>query len=96
MTVRGPEDKIDPTFKLVAVNGSKIDAYGVKDISFQINRKTYTIPAIICDVQQDILGMDFVDKYKLGLEWDDFDQSVLFLVDKRAQIKTDRHKKCQE
>ena len=31
--------------------------------------------------------MDFLTKYKLSLEWDDFDQSELYLVDKKAQIK---------
>ena len=30
-----------------------------------------------------------MNKYKLSLQWDDFDQSELFLVDKRAQIKTE-------
>ena len=40
------------------------------------------MPAIICDVGQDILGADFINKYKLGMEWDDFDQTELFLSDK--------------
>ena len=32
--------------------------------------------------------MDFINKYKLSLDWDEFDQSELFLVDKRSQIRT--------
>ena len=44
--------------------------------------------AVVCNISQDILGMDFLDKYKMGMEWDDYDQSELFLVDKRAKIKT--------
>ena len=52
---------------LIAVNGSKIQSYGFRDIIVKIGRKTYKIPAIICDVAQDILGFDFVTKYKLNL-----------------------------
>ena len=26
------------------------------------------MPAVICDISQDILGMDFLNKYKLGFE----------------------------
>ena len=84
-----PGDTIDNSVNLVAVNGSRIQTYGQREIVFKINRKTYSITAVICDVNQDILGMDFVNKYKLGLEWDDFDQSTLFLVDKRANIKSE-------
>ena len=53
----------------------------------KIGRKSYEIKAVVCDVGQDILGMDFLDKYKLGFEWDDFDQTELFIVDKKAKIK---------
>ena len=87
VTKKGPDDKPDHNFKLVAVNGSKIPTYGVREIMIQINRKKYSMPAVVCDVQQDILGMDFLTKYKLNFEWDDFDQSELYLVDKKAQIK---------
>ena len=53
----------------------------------KINRKVYSITAVICDVSQDILGMDFMNKYRLGFELDDFDQTELFITDKRSQIK---------
>ena len=45
------------------------------------------MPAVVCDIQQDILGMDFITKFKLNFEWDDFDQTELYLVDRKAQIK---------
>ena len=87
VTKKGPDDKLDHAFKLVAVNGSKIPTYGVKEIEIKIGRKTYSMPAVVCDIQQDILGMDFLTKYKLNFEWDDFDHSELYLVDKKAQIR---------
>ena len=86
-TAKKPGDKVDNTFRLVAVNGSQITTYGVREIIVKIGRKTYKMEAVICDIEQDILGMDFIDHYKLGFDWDDFDQSELFIFDKRAQIK---------
>ena len=83
-TKRKPEDKVDNSINLIAVNGSRIQTYGYRDLEFKINRKTYKIPAIVCDVAQDILGFDFIKKYKLNFEWED---EELFIVDKRAQIK---------
>ena len=87
ITAKEPGDKIDNSFRLVAVNGSKIDTYGVKEITIKIGRKTYLMPAVVCDIQQDILGMDFISRYKLNLEWDEFDQTELLIVDKKAQIR---------
>ena len=46
-TQRRPDDKVDPTLKLVAVNGSRIDTYGIRELKFKINRKTYQIPAVV-------------------------------------------------
>ena len=86
-TMKSSGDKVDNSVNLVAVNGSRIKTYGIKEITIKIGRKAYHIHAVICDVAQDILGMDFVNKYRLGLEWDDFDQSELFIVDKRSKIK---------
>ena len=83
-TVRLPSDKPDQSVSLVAVNGSKIKTYGVRNIEVKINRKAYTIEAIVCDIKQDILGMDFLHKYKLGLEWDDDTQTKLFINDKKT------------
>ena len=79
-----PEDQVDMSVNLVAVNGSRIPTYGTRDLVIKIGRKTYKISAVICDVKQDILGFDFMNHYKLNFEWDDWDQSELFLVDKKA------------
>ena len=65
VTQKLPEDKVDQNLKLVAVNGTKIETYGVREVEFQINRKTYKMPMVICDVKQDILGMDFITKFRL-------------------------------
>ena len=86
-TARGPNDKIDESIKLVAVNGSEIKTYGVKEIEIKIGRKAYKMEAVICDIKSDILGMDFLNKYKLNLEWDEVDQSELYIVDKKADIR---------
>ena len=87
-TKKLPSDKEDKSLKLIAVNGSPIKTYGVRELNIKINRKQYKMPAVICDVSQDILGADFLNKYKLGFEWDDFDQSELYITDKRAKIKS--------
>ena len=84
---RLPGDKVDNSIRLVAVNGSRIETFGTRKITMKIGRKTYSIDAIICEVKQDILGMDFVNKYRLGLEWDDFDQTELYIVDKKSKIR---------
>ena len=86
-TVKQPSDRPDQNVSLVAVNGSRIKTYGVREINLKIGRKTYSIQAVVCDIKQDILGMDFLSKYKLGLEWDDETQSELFIHDKKANIK---------
>ena len=83
-----PGDKPDNSLKLVAVNGSEIKTYGVRNLEIKIGRKSYSMPAVICDIAQDILGADFINKYRLGLEWDDFDQTELYITDKKAQTKT--------
>ena len=85
VTMKGPNDIIDNNLKLVAVNGSKIEPYGIKNMVVKMGRKTYEIPAVVCDIQQDILGMDFVKKFKLNFEWDDFGE--LYIVDRKAQIR---------
>ena len=85
-TVRCPNDKKDKVSRLIAVNGTKIDTFGVREIEFKMGRKLYKVKAIVCDVGQDILGMDFVNDYKLGLEWDDFNQTELFLHSRQESL----------
>ena len=88
VTAKKSGDKIDDSVKLIAVNGSKIDTFGVREIEFKIGRKSYKMSAVICDVDQDILGMDFMNKFKLNLEWNEVDQSELHIVDRKAQIRS--------
>ena len=68
---KDPDDKIDPAFKLRAVNGQSIPTFGTKVISIRIGRKQYEIEAIKTDISQQILGWDLFTKYKLGFEWHD-------------------------
>ena len=49
-TQRRPEDKLDNSVNLVAVNGSRIPTYGIRKLVVKIGRKSYDISAIICDV----------------------------------------------
>ena len=85
-TMKKQGDKLDQSVNLVAVNGSRIPTYGIRNIELKIGRKAYRIPAIICDVKQDILGFDFVTKYKLNLEWDEFDPRPSTIRGKNSYI----------
>ena len=58
---------------------------GHKKIEVRLGRKTYDIIATIADVENDILGWDFMYKHKLSMEWDD--SEGLILHDKKANIK---------
>ena len=82
---RGPDDKLDESRYLQAVNGSKIKCFGKKEIQIRLGRKTYTIEAVIADIKQDILGWDFLAKYRLNWKWAQFGD--LYLVDSKARIK---------
>ena len=82
---RSQSDKIDPSKVLQAVNGSKIKCYGQKEVEIRLNRKTYTILATIADIEQDIIGWDFLSKYKFDFAWNEFGD--LYLHDKKADIK---------
>ena len=52
-TCRRPEDKEDNSVNLIAVNGSKIQTYGVRELEVKIGRKTYRIQAVVCDIKED-------------------------------------------
>ena len=47
-TVRLPGDQVDNSVRLIAVNGSKIQTYGTRNIELKIGRKSYSIEAMIC------------------------------------------------
>ena len=77
---RSKDDKKDFSRVLQAVNGSNITVYGQKEISVQIGRKEYKIQATIADVEEDILGWDFFNKYKLTFDYSEFGD--LYIIDK--------------
>ena len=83
---KGQGDKIDKTKILEAVNGSAIKVFGQKEIEVRIGRKSYKINAIIADVDQDILGWDFIEKFRLNFEWNAFGD--LIIHDRKAKIKS--------
>ena len=39
-SLTSPEDKLDESLRLIAVIGSKINTYGIKDISIKMGGKT--------------------------------------------------------
>ena len=82
---KGPNDILDESRMLKAVNGSPIKCYGKKEVQIRLGRKTYPVEAVIADVNQDILGWDFLAKHKLNWEWSDFGE--LFLIDKKGRSK---------
>ena len=58
--------------------------YGFRKVPVKIGRKTYEIEAVIVDIDQEILGMDFLNKFKLGLDWEGGEYHI---YDRQAQIK---------
>ena len=80
-----PGDKVDPSMSLKAVNGTRLKCYGYKEVSVRINRKKYDIRAIKTDVENPILGWNFVRKHRLTLDWSPWGDAEI--IDKRAKIK---------
>ena len=83
-TAKKEGDTLNPHLVLQAVNNSPMPTYGFRNIDVKIGRKTYPIKAVIVDVNQEILGMDFLENFKLGLDWigDEY-----YIFDRKAQIK---------
>ena len=67
-----PGDRLDPSIRLQAVDGTPFPAFGRREIEIKIGRKLYKISAVIAKVQTPILGWDFIRKYKLDWIWGDF------------------------
>ena len=59
---RFPEAKLDPYVSIQAVNKSKIETFGKKEIAVRFGRKQYNHTVIIADVDQPVLGWDFCKK----------------------------------
>ena len=79
-------DMVDESRVLQAVNGTSIKVYGQKEVQIRLGRKTYPITATIADVQQDIIGWDFIARHKLDMLWSESGLD-LYLHDKKARIK---------
>ena len=80
-----PGDVLDSSLRLRSVNGGIIPTFGSEEICVRLGRKEYKIQAIKADIPQRILGWDFLRKYRLSLDWNEFGD--LFLIDKKAKIK---------
>ena len=78
-------DTVDPSVRLKAVNGSRLKCYGYKEISIKVNRKSYPIRVIKTDVENPIIGWDFVRKYRLETAWTQWGDVVM--RDPKAQIE---------
>ena len=79
-----PSDRVDPNILLKTVNGIPFECYGTRKIEIKLNRKAYSMEAMVAKVKAPLLGWDFFTKYRLGLVWNEFDD--LLLYDKKAKI----------
>lgn len=56
-------------FKLYAANGSVLKTYGTKTLTLDLKlRRPFTWTFVVCDVNQPILGVDFLNHYKLVVD----------------------------
>ena len=69
---------------LESVDGSNLPCYGTRDLSVRLNRKEYHIKSVVSNTTDTILGMDFIDKYKMEFRRNEFED--LYLYDPKAQI----------
>ena len=81
-----PDDKIDHTLKLEAVDGSLLPCYGTKTKSFRLGRKEYHQKFFITNTSETILGMDFVKAYRMDFRWGEWDD--YYIYDTKAKTKT--------
>ena len=81
----GPDDVVQANLHLRTVNGQRVDCCGKKIIKIRLGRKTYEIQAVIAKISQPIIGWDFICKYRLNWEWDDWGN--IHLVDRKAGIR---------
>ena len=79
----GPDDKVDPKLALLAANGSLIECCGYKEVSFKLVRKTYKMMATVAKIDDNIIGWDFIKKFKMNFIWEG---EECFFYDKKAKI----------
>ena len=56
---KSPEDKIDHNTTLRTADEKPMRTYGTKKITVQLGRKAYSVEAMITDITQRIVGMEF-------------------------------------
>ena len=81
-----PGDKPDPRLSLKAANGSKIKAFGFKELSVKIGRKPYKFKIIKAEVEYPIIGWDFMKHHKLDLRWNDREEITIY--DKKSKTSS--------
>ena len=69
--------QLDGQRTLKTVSGSFIKTYGTATVKFNFG-KQYLHEAIIADVEEPIVGWDFITKFKLSINWD---KDKCYLVD---------------
>ena len=67
-----PGDSESPGIHLKAVNGSKIKTFGQKQIEIRIGRKTYKFKVIKAQIENPIIGWDFIRFHRLNFMWNEF------------------------
>ena len=84
-----PPEQGDKAIKgqfLKAVNGTKIQCYGTKEIFIKIGRKEYKFTFIKADVSTPVIGWDFFKAHRLDFRWNDWGDITLY--DAKAKIST--------
>ena len=79
-----PHNTLDQALTLEAVDGNKIKTFGKVDIRLNFSGKTYRHKAIVANIDESILGWDFMRAKQLNLEWHD---NVCYLVDNKASFR---------
>lgn len=79
-------------YKLTAVNNSEINTYGFVTTTLSLGmRRDYTWTFIVADIDQPILGADFLEHHRITV-----DLHGATLRDKQTSLKTKGHTRTQE
>ena len=80
-----PQAQMDTSVTLQAVNKTQFSTYGKQDIVVRINSKAYTHSVLVADVEQPILGFDFIWRYKISILWNI--KGELEIVDMKSDVR---------
>ena len=61
---RGPQ----PTEALVAANGTQVPVFGRRNITVSFGNRCFSHEFLIADVTKSLLGVDFLNKYNIGVD----------------------------